>query len=137
MKCQKPLYITFLELILNAENLPLLHHCKGGKDRTGFATIITLFALDVSIEEVEKDYMLTKECMEERNKRRMDEYRTYTDNAVVLEYLSALMQTKKTYFDAAIDEMLKLSGSVDKYLEEYLGLTSAKKNKIKTLFLEN
>jgi len=129
-------YTKFVNLLTDSENLPLLHHCKGGKDRTGFAAMITLFILDVDVEEVKKDYMLTKECMAERNEKRMDEYRAYTDNAVVLEYLSGLMQTKEIYFDAAITEMEKLAGSVDAYLTKYLDVTPEKKAKIQALFLD-
>jgi len=130
-------YRKFVDLIADENNLPVLHHCRGGKDRTGFGAMITLFILDVGEEEVRKEYMLTKDCMAKRNEKRMNEYRAYTDNEIVLEYLSALMQTKEIYFDAAIDEMKKLSGSIDKYLEEYLDVTKEKKDKIKEVFLED
>ena len=129
-------YTQFLKLLTDRNNLPLLHHCKGGKDRTGFGALITLLTLDVDIDKIREEYMLTKECMAKRNEKRMEEYREYTDNETVLTYLSGLMQTKELYFDAAIDEMIQLSGSVDKYLEEYLDLTSEKKKKINEIFLE-
>lgn len=129
-------YSEFIELLTDENNLPLLHHCKGGKDRTGFAAMITLFILDVSIDKVKEEYMLTKECMALRNEKRMNEYRQYTDNPFVLEYLSGLMQTKEAYFDAAIDEMIKLGGTIPNYLEQYLNVTPEKKEKIKHNFLE-
>ena len=128
-------YTSFINLLTDENNLPLLHHCKGGKDRTGFATIITLFILDVSLEKVKEEYMLTKECMASRNEKRMNEYRQYTNDPFVLEYLSGLMQTKEVYFDAAIDEMIKLAGSIPNYLEKYLDVTLEKKEKIKQIFL--
>ena len=130
-------YTAFINLLTNEDNLPLLHHCKGGKDRTGFGAMITLFILDVSLDKVKEDYMLTKECMCERNEKRMNEYRQYTDNPFVLEYLSGLMQTKEIYFDAAIDEMIKLARTIPNYLEKYLDVTPEKKAKIKQLFLED
>ena len=80
-------YTSFINLLTDENNLPLLHHCKGGKDRTGFATIITLFILDVSLEKVKEEYMLTKECMASRNEKRMNEYRQYTNDPFVLELL--------------------------------------------------
>lgn len=129
-------YTAFVNLLTDERNLPLLHHCKGGKDRTGFAAMITLFILDVSVEKVKEEYMITKECMASRNEKRMNEYRQYTDNSYVLDYLSGLMQTKEVYFDAAIDEMIKLAGSIPKYLEKYLNVTAEKKEKIKHIFLE-
>ena len=57
------------------------------------------------------------------------------DDPFVLEYLSGLMQTKEVYFDAAIDEMIKLAGSIPNYLEKYLDVTLEKKEKIKQIFL--
>ncbi|WP_207940692.1 protein-tyrosine phosphatase [Enterococcus sp. DIV2402] len=128
-------YTQFLNLLSDESNLGILHHCKGGKDRTGFGAMITLFALDVSEEEVKKDYMLTKKMMEFRNEKRMSEYRKYTDNDTVLEYLSGLMSTKEMYYDAAIKEMKRMAGSIDDYLEQYLHLTREKKQKIKENFL--
>ena len=77
----------------------------------------------------------TKECMASRNEKRMNEYRQYTNDPFVLEYLSGLMQTKEVYFDAAIDEMIKLAGSIPNYLEKYLDVTLEKKEKIKQIFL--
>lgn len=130
-------YTKFLNLLSDENNLCLLHHCKGGKDRTGFATMITLFTLDVSEEEVKKEYMLTKEMMASRNESRMNEYRQYTDNETVLEYLAGLMSTKEIYYIAAIDEMKRMAGSIDSYLEQYLDLTKEKKQKIKDNFLSN
>lgn len=130
-------YSAFLDLLTDESSLPLLHHCKGGKDRTGFGAMITLFALDVDADTAREEYMLTKDCMAERNERRMDEYRQYTDNETVLTYLSGLMQTKEIYFDATVDEMEKMAGSIDAYLEKYLLLDDEKKEKIKKIFLED
>ena len=45
------------------------------------------------------------------------------------------MQTKEVYFDAGIDEMIKLAGSIPNYLEKYLDVTLEKKEKIKQIFL--
>jgi protein-tyrosine phosphatase len=130
-------YEQFINLLVQEESLPILHHCKGGKDRTGLAAILTLLILDVPLNAILEEYMLTKDCMAQRNKKRMQEYQTYTDNKVVLEYLSGLMQTKELYFNAAIDEMIDMSGSIDHYLENVLHVTPDKKAHIQALFLED
>lgn len=130
-------YERFINLLTQEESLPILHHCKGGKDRTGLAAILTLLILDVPLQAILEEYMLTKGCMAKRNEKRMQEYRTYTDNKVVLDYLSGLMQTKELYFNAAIDEMMNKSGSIDHYLEEVLHVTKDKKERIQALFLED
>ncbi|MDH6364324.1 protein-tyrosine phosphatase [Enterococcus sp. PF1-24] len=115
-------YRRFLELLLEEDSTPLLEHCKGGKDRAGFAAIVFLMALGVSKEVILQDYLLTKENMQQRNVKRMDEYRVYTDHPDVLNYLSGLMDTKALYFEAAFDEMEKLGGA-DKFLTKVLGIS--------------
>lgn len=130
-------YKKFVQLLLESDRLPLLHHCKGGKDRTGFAAMITLLILDVPLAAVQEEYMVTKKCMEKRNVKRMEEYKKYTDNEAVLAYLSGLMQTKELYFQAAIETMETMSGSIDRYLEKVLDVTPQKKEAIQRLFLED
>lgn len=130
-------YERFVTLLTQEESLPILHHCKGGKDRTGFAAMLTLLILDIPLKDILEEYMLTKDCMAKRNRKRMQEYQTYTDNKVVLDYLTGLMQTKELYFNAAIDEMINKSGSVDNYLEKVLHVTADKKERIQKLFLED
>ena len=116
-------YRKYLQLLTDKENLPIIHHCKGGKDRAGFAAILVLLALGVSIETIKEDYMLTKSNMVARNEKRMNEYREYTDHPVVLQYLSGLMSTKEIYFDATVDEIERLSTSPIDYLLNVIGIT--------------
>jgi protein-tyrosine phosphatase len=128
-------YRKFIDVLASEDAAPILWHCKGGKDRAGFATIITLLILDVPKETIKQDYLLTKEYMAKRNEKRMDEYRRYTDHPIVLNYLAGLMSTKEEYFEATWSEMYTY-GSPEQYLSERLGLTSEKKAKIKELYLE-
>jgi len=128
-------YQEYLELFLEPSNTPIIHHCRGGKDRAGFATVIMLLVLGVEKEIVMKDYMLTKEFMAKRNERRMEEYKQYTDNEFVLAYLSSLMQTKQEYLEASFDEMLKISGSFSQYLKERLNMDEQKISIIRENYL--
>ena len=128
-------YKKLMKLLSDETSAPLLQHCKGGKDRTGFGAMLMLLALGVSIEDIEYDYMLTKQYMAARNEKRMDEYRQFTDDKVVLEYLSGLMQTKMIYIEAAWDEMKKLSGNIPTYLKEHIGVTEADMRKLQEMYL--
>ena len=128
-------YAKLMKMLSEEANTPLLQHCKGGKDRTGFASMLILLALGVSKEDIEYDYMLTKQYMEARNKKRMDEYKCFTDNKIVLEYLSNLMQTKMIYIEAAWDEMKKLSANIPTYLREHIKITQADMEKLQEMYL--
>lgn len=124
-------YRDFLKLLTNEENMPLLEHCKGGKDRAGFAAMLVLMVLDVPKETIIKDYLLTKENMQERNKKRMDEYKEFTDHPLVLQYLEGLMSTKQKYIDAAFEEMDRISENTESYLKEIIGITEEEIFKIR------
>lgn len=130
-------YRKYLHLLLEPSNTPILHHCRGGKDRAGFAAVAALAALGVDREAIMYDYMLTRDNMAERNERRMNEYRQFTDNEFVLAYLSSLMQTKENYLNAAFDEIDRISGSMEAYLRDVLDLDAGKLSRLRGLYLES
>jgi len=117
---------SFINLLVEQSNVPILHHCKGGKDRTGFATAIVLLALGVDKKVVMQDYMITKELTGSRNEKRMQEYQQFTDNTFVLNYLSSLMQAQESYLEAIFDEIEILSGNIENYLKDYLDFDADK-----------
>ena len=58
---QREAFGAALRLMCGAEKLPLLYHCTGGKDRTGWMTAIVLTALGVPRELVLRDYLLSND----------------------------------------------------------------------------
>lgn len=128
-------YRAYLRLLLGSNTTPILHHCRGGKDRAGFAAILILAALGVSKEDIKYDYMYTKQNMAARNEKRLAEYKKFTDNELVLAYLSGLMQTKEIYFEAAYDEIEKVAGSMERYLHEVMELTESDLEQLRMMYL--
>ena len=124
------------ELLLNPENTPLVFHCKGGKDRTGLMSVLFLMALGVPKETIIADYMQTKSCMAARNERRMAEYRVYTDNPQVLEYLASLMATKLSYVEIVFDNIEARYNAYEDYLIDKVKLTAENIKTLKTMYLE-
>lgn len=125
----------FMALVARPDSAPLLFHCKGGKDRTGWGAALILMALDVPRQTIMEDYMATALFNQERNEKRMDEYRQLTDNAVVLEFMSSLMRVKESYMQAAFEEVDKMGGT-HKYLAEVLNFSPADTERLKALYLE-
>lgn len=113
-------------------NTPIIMHCKGGKDRAGFGAVLVLMALGVSKEDIVYDYMLTAQFMKSRNVKRMDEYRQYTDNQLVLDYLSSIMSTKEVYLEGAFDI---IGDDFDKYLIERIGLSEEELVRLREYYL--
>lgn len=115
---------------------PIIFHCRGGKDRTGIAAMFILLALGVSKKHIFEDYLLTNINNVVRNEKRMNDYRNLTDNQNVLDYLYNLMLAKDEYLEAAFDEMIRLSGSIDNYLKHFLKLDEDKLTTLRNIYLE-
>jgi protein-tyrosine phosphatase len=128
-------YSSFLKLLTDVASVPLVFHCRGGKDRTGWAAALFLSILKVSREDIIGDYLKTAQYNWERNIKRMDQYRRYTDNKVVLDYLSSLMETKESYISAAFEEVDRLGG-MEAYLEQACGFYEADRKRLKEIYLE-
>lgn len=99
-------------------------HCAAGKDRTGIICALTLMALGVDEETVFADYEFTNQAvdlekrmpkiqqrMEERLARKLDPAA-----------LRPMLGVEIDYLHAALSEIRARSGSVDKYLEQQLGV---------------
>lgn len=48
-----------LEIYLDEKSYAILHHCHGGKDRTGFGSALILGILGVPKAEIMRDYLLS------------------------------------------------------------------------------
>lgn len=114
-----------LTLVKNPDNAPLIQHCRGGKDRTGYGTALILILLGVPTRTIFEDYLLTIDMNRERNHKRMQEYQQYTDHPMVLKALADAMSTQESYLQASFDAMTRLSGTPLDYICHYLGISEA------------
>ncbi|GKT49299.1 tyrosine-protein phosphatase 1 [Colletotrichum spaethianum] len=64
-----------LRVFLDPSTTPTLVHCTQGKDRTGLIVTLVLMALDVPLEAIEHDYMLTSGALESEREERLAEIR--------------------------------------------------------------
>jgi protein-tyrosine phosphatase len=55
----RPMFVQLFAALANAENLPAVFHCTGGKDRTGLANAMLLCVLGVDRSIVIDDFLLT------------------------------------------------------------------------------
>ncbi|WP_162887548.1 tyrosine-protein phosphatase [Bombilactobacillus bombi] len=129
-------YGQFLHACANPNNVPLFHHCRGGKDRTGFASMLILLLLNVKEEEIVKDYMLTKTIRQERNQLKYNQYRELVDKKEYLDYLMAMIDTREKYIQAAIDKIKELYGSVDQYMIKHFDFTKEEIERMRDFYLE-
>ena len=115
-------YKTYFELLQDETKTPLLFHCTAGKDRTGMAAALFLYALGVDEEVIMNDYMASNIYLG-------DKFAAYTQK---YPQLIPLFEVKKEYLQAGIDQIKKDHTSVENYLEHVLQVDLAK---MKQLYL--
>jgi len=92
----------FLEILTNTSHLPLVYHCAAGKDRTGLATVFLLSALGVQIQHIWDDYMATNLYAESSTQKII---RKVTESGLNGEILRPLLEVRKEYLEAALNEI--------------------------------
>jgi len=125
-----------LKWLAQPESIASIHHCRGGKDRTGFGSMLILALLGVNEDQIMTDYLITKSVREERNLIKLRQYQKLTDNQDYLDYLMALIDARADYLKAAMNKIKEEYGGVINYATNYLGLSLAEIDQMKKLYLE-
>lgn len=115
-------YREFFRLVQNEDNIPLLYHCSAGKDRTGMASALILFALEMDEETIMKDYLLSAKYIKEKYEKQVGQ------NPAI----EPLMTVRMEYLRAGINEIKNRYDSVENYLTDVLKVDL---HKMKRIFL--
>ena len=129
-------YRPVFEAATDPDRQPLLFHCMGGKDRTGFVAGVLLRLLGVGQEEVMADYMLTNEILGDRMARRADQarQRIAQQSGVEpdqvderhLEGVRALLYTRPSFLQASFDAVTNKFGTWETFRRDGLGIDDAR-----------
>lgn len=128
-------YANFFDILLQQEEGATLWHCSAGKDRVGIGTMLLLSALGVARETIIEDYLMTSYYFRYENRKLHLLIRLGVRDKKVREYILFLMDVKREFIEAVFDEIEKFGG-MDKYLEEVMGLTPEKREKLKNMYLD-
>jgi len=109
-------------LISDAANLPILFHCTGGKDRTGFVAAITQLVVGVPRDTVLADYMLTEPLLEPRFDALIRRYRRMTLFRISADTIRPILEARREYLEQILDEVLERYGSIENYLVSGCGV---------------
>lgn len=102
----------FFNIVQKRLSAPLIFHCSAGKDRTGMAAALLLFALGVSEEKIMDDYLMSKVFL-------ADKY-----DVIIAKYPRAesIFTVKKMFLKAGINQIKRDYGTIDYFLENVLGV---------------
>lgn len=125
-----------LELLAEGESVPALLHCAAGKDRAGTSIAVVLLALGVERDAIVADYLKSNEA-HRRYRVQRGEHAEPAGTPEVMELLSPLFDARQEYLEAAFGTIEEHWGSVDRYLEDGLGLTPERRERLRSLLLED
>jgi len=121
-------YRRMFEIAGARESYPLLIHCTSGKDRTGYGAALVLLSLGVPREVVLDDYGLTN------NYQRAVPQLLGSDTPEAVARILVAAQSK--YLEAALEEIDRVYGSFDAYLNRALGVDSSRRASLIELLTE-
>lgn len=132
---QRDTYARMFREILALEDARFLVHCAAGKDRTGFAAALMLLALGVPREVVMHDYMLTGRFFSpDREMERLQS--KYGMEHVDAAAVRPMLEVHEDYLARALTSIDEHYGSVERYLEEALGVGGSERTELRRRYLD-
>jgi protein-tyrosine phosphatase len=102
-------YRQFLSELAFSPHLPVVFHCAAGKDRTGLAAVFLLTALGVDFDSVFDDYVASVIHNAALTAKLINKINARGHNG---ETIRPLLEVKKEYLDAALDEIRENNGDL-------------------------
>jgi len=126
----KPL---FDELLALNPDSALVFHCSAGKDRTGIATALILYALGVDERTIVDDYLASNVFRRQENARSAAMMAKFMH--VDQDYALTLMSVKEDYLQSTFHAIREQYGSLDGFLVTAMGLTGEKRSRLQEKYL--
>lgn len=122
---------------LKGDGKAMVWHCAGGKDRTGYVSAMFLAALGVPQETIVNEYLLTNEYRQDFDRQELaDMSKVFKNDPQAVKGFSAIQQSRPEYILAGLKHIEQQYGSVDRYLEQELGVTPQDIVRLKQLYTE-
>ena len=112
----------------------LLFHCTAGKDRTGVASMLILFALGADLETVKKDYFLSNFYRTENNKAFFKEFEERKHYKKIKTVLEVAGNVHEEFFNQAYDSIISKYKTVNNFLNKEYGVTEERVKKWKEFY---
>lgn len=133
----KDAYAEFFRILLSCDpDRAVLWHCTSGKDRTGLAAMLLLYALGVDEETIMQDYLLTNEYNADRIEGTKMHLRSQGfDDEFIFKANLVLSAVDERIMRITLSYLKKEYGSVVGYIRGGLALTQADIDSLKEKYL--
>lgn len=129
-------YSQFFDILLEQEDGAILWHCTYGKDRTGIAAALLLYALGAEEELIRQDYVLSNTYYQNRIDELTKKAEEMGCDENALKEIKATGGVNEEYLEAAWDSIKEEYGSIHAYLNHQLGVSDEDMKKLQDKYLE-
>ena len=126
-------YAEMFDILLDKNNYPILISSHLGKDRTGIASALLLYALGVPEYIIEEDYLASNKYIDPKKTISFSEPLPES----LQEAMTALFSANNAYLNYAFDYIKQTHGSIDNYLEKEVRVSKGKMIILRKLMLYN
>src|SRR5690606_7393851 len=125
------LFARYFRALAEAEGAVVIH-CAAGKDRTGLLAALTHHVLGVHRDDMIEDYLLTNTAVDlaGRAPAIARQLQAMTGRPAGHDAVVAFLGVEPVYLETALDEVAARHGSIDRYLEQALGVDAAVRDRI-------
>lgn len=120
-----PRFAEFFGHLLESD-APTVFHCTAGKDRTGFAAALVLYALGATHDEVMHDYLLTNDRLKPPS---------FAWRGLEPHVAQVLWGVRPEFLQASFDAIEQDYGGLEGYLREGLRLGPRERDRLQSLYL--
>ena len=124
----------FFDVLLEDDGA-VLWHCTQGKDRTGVAAAAILLALGVDRDEIMRDYMRTNRTCFFKNFWIFIGVVLVTFSVKKARNLNLLLSSRRSFLDAAFDEIDRVWNGTDGFLHNALKLSDEDIRELREIYL--
>lgn len=135
MAFNNPSFKRLMTTIMHPNQFGILHHCAGGRDRTGVGSALIFLALGVPKETIIEDYLISNLALAPMNEQIKAQASQHLSPKEVDSVMAALV-LRREFMEvvfSAIDERYK---SVEVFLEQEFGMTADKRKQLQSFCLE-
>ena len=123
----------FQKLLTLPDSSAILFHCTAGKDRTGIAAALLLYALDIPMETILSDYTSTNKYRKEENEQMIN---YMVSGGVDRQMAIQIMDANPQYLQSTFNAIKKEYGSVELFLYKELGVGEEAKLILREKYLQ-
>lgn len=129
-------YKEFFDILLNQTDGAVLWHCTMGKDRCGTGAILLETALGVPEELIMADYLYTNDRLNPITEETICGALLVVNDPELMDVIRVMDSVHPDYLNALTEKAASISGSLMGFIQEQLGMTDEKLDRLRALYLE-